>query len=176
MSDLLLQTIVERLEAIGVLLQAMSNDADKAQIELRKKLVDISTEILRLSPNTGVKEVKQLTLAVESLKASIPKPSPVQKPKHFLLRKQTWFAAVAMVIFLAMAWGWGYTFRALTESESDAHKYRYIKSIANPTLSRFYHQVDSVWIVDPSQITDTKPGLFAGEKEKVKPRSSSPTR
>lgn len=176
MSELLLQTIVERLDAQDLLLQTMSKDADKAQIEWRKKMVDLSIEISsHQPPQIDLKEIKQLSLTVESLSNSISQSKPVKSETKFLYRKSTWLVSTGFVIFVLMAWGWGYTFRCLTFSEMDASKYRYLQRIDNPALVRFCRQADSLFFLNSGHPSDTLPPFFAGEKRKGGARSNPKT-
>ncbi len=177
MSELLLQTIVERLDAQDLLLQTMSKDADKAQIELRKKMVDLSIENSSHKPSQiDLKEIQRLSLTVETLRDLISQSKPVEHETKFLYKKSTWLIFTGFVIFILMAWGWGYTFRCWTVSEMEASKYRYLQRIDNPVLGRFCRQVDSLFYVNSGRPTDTLHPSFAGEKRKGGVRSNPKTR
>ena len=166
MSELLLQTIVERLEGQDLLLQTMSTDADKSQLEIRTKLAELRTDIS--SPqssrsNTDTKEIAKLTAAVEALQAAIPVSVPVKPRRYLLLTKATWFVVGMFTLFLAMSWCWGYTFRAWSASEMEGVKFRYLRSVTNSSVSRFCRKADSLYAAGS---LDTLRFYFAGEKEK----------
>jgi hypothetical protein len=171
MSELLLQTIVERLEAQGLLLQTMATDADKAQVEIRAKFASISSEIASLQySRTDPAELEKLMLAVKKLQATTPQSLPESVKKYLWLPSTTWFAIGMFVLFIAMSWCWGYTFRGWSTAEIDGVKFRYLQSIPNNSLSRFCRQADSLHATGS---LDSLLFLFAGEKEK-KHRNSVP--
>lgn len=168
MSELLLQTIVERLEAQDLLLKAMSNDADKGQAEVRKKFEELKGDFALLkSSKHEHPDLKQLTLNVESLRALISQNNPVEAKRHVLRRKSTWLFVGISILFLGMSWCWGYTFRAWSVAEIAGMKYQYLKSVPNPSLARFCRVADSLSaanLLPNSYIPIVKP---AGEKEKA---------
>lgn len=176
MSELLLQAIVERLEAQDLLLKAMSNDADKGQAEVRKKIEELKADFaLQKSSKHDHPDLKQLTLNVESLRALISQKAPMETKKHVLLRKSTWMIAGTAILFLGMSWGWGYTFRAWSAAETAGMKYQYLKSVPNPSLARFCRVADSLSDANLLPNSRTPIVIPAGEKEKpirVSPRSN----
>lgn len=168
MSELLLQAMVERLEAQDFLLKEMSMDADKGQIEVRKKFDELKTDIALLkSEKQDYPDVKQLTLAVESLRILLSHKIPVESKCHLLRRKSTWIFAGISLLFLGMSWCWGYTFKAWSDAEIDGMKYKYMKSIPNLTLARFCRVADSLSAANLLLDSYTPPVKPAGEKEKA---------
>lgn len=173
MSDLLFQAMVERLEAQDFLLKEMSKDADKGQVEVRKKFDELKTDIALLkSEKQEYPDVKQLTLAVESLRILLSQKITVESKRHFLRRKSTWIFVGISLLFLGMSWCCGYTFRAWSAAEMDGMKYRYLKTVSNPTLLRFCRMVDSLSDANLLPVSYTPVTKPAGEKEKA-PRISS---
>lgn len=168
MSELLLQTIVERLEAQDLLLKEMSNDADEGQAEMRKKFDELKAEVaVYKTSKQELPELRQVTQNMEALKALLFQKNPVQAKRNVLHRKSTWIFVGISILFLGMSWCWGYTFRAWSAAEIDGMKYQYLKSIANPSLARFCRVVDSLAasnLLHGSYTPIVKP---AGEKEKI---------
>lgn len=168
MSDLLLQAMVERLEAQDFLLKEMSKDADKGQMEIRKKFDELKTDIASFkSEKQEHPDVKQLTLAVESMRILLSQKIPVESKRHLLRRKSTWIFAGTSLLFLGMSWCWGYTFRAWSAAEIEGMKYQYLKSIPNPTLTRFFRVADSLSAANLLPVSYAPVVKPAGEKEKV---------
>jgi hypothetical protein len=165
MSELLLQIIVEKLDEMGLLQQTTSNDADKRHLELMKQLVNKPGNLQPVTNRLSDADWVQIKQLFTELKSSIP-PEQIQQSKpHYLRRKSTWIFVVLFFVFLAMAWGWGYTFRISTEYETDSVKYRYLKSISSPLLSRFCRQADSIYLSNPKALSDSVVVRLAGEKE-----------
>lgn len=168
MSELLLQTIIERLESQGLFLQTMATDADKSQIELRKKLIDLRIDNSpRQLPQPESNELKELIPLIKSFLAKPVQQEPVKPKTHFLRNKILWLSVGSFCIFLGMAWGWGYTFRISSEYEGDAVKFRYLKTLPNPQIARFCRHADSFYLANPAATADTLATRFAGEKERI---------
>jgi hypothetical protein len=168
MSDLLLQAMVERLEAQDFLLKEMSKDADNGQMEMLKKFDELKTDIALLkSEKQEHPEVKQLTLAVESMRILLSQKIPVESKRPVLRRKATWIFIGIWLLFMGMSWCWGYTFKAWSAAEKDGMKYKYMKSIPNPTLARFCRVADSLSAANRLPDSYTPPVKPAGEKERA---------
>lgn len=168
MSELLLQTIVERLEAQDLLLKEMSNDADKGQAEMRTKFDELKADVaVYKTSKQELPDLNQLKQTVESLKALLSQKSPVNAKRHVLRRKSTWMFVGILILFLGMSWCCGYTFRAWSAAEIAGIKYQYLKSIPNPSLARFCRVADSLSEANLLPCSYTPIVKSAGEKEKV---------
>ncbi len=168
MSELLLQAMVERLEAQDLLLKEMSKDADKGQAEVRKKFEELKTDIALLkSAKQDHPDLNQLRLTVEFLRALLSQMIPMETKTHILRRGSTWMFVGTTILFLGMSWCWGYTFRAWSAAETAGMKYQYLKSIPNPSLSRFCRVADSLSDANLLPVSYTPVTKSAGEKEKA---------
>ncbi len=157
MDDLLLQTVVEKLEDIELLVK--QNSQNITGEELKK----IFEEIKNLSNRMiGFERLNDLTKSLDSCTDKLKEPvqNTVQHRHH--LHKGIWIAIALFVtnIFLLIAW---------INSQINAkhfrandYKYRALKTMEDETLKKVLSEIDSVYKIN-SDFFEKK----VGEKEEI---------
>lgn len=153
MSELLLQTIVEKLEAIELLLTV-----DKQDQHYRQELGDIRKTINELS--TGLKagriptaslsavQAAELSQSLEKLSSRLEMPAVSKTQHHHHLQKGVWWCIGTLLVAILMAWGWLGTYQRLGTHEASAFKYRYFKAWGNREVLRLCRYTDSLYQKD----------------------------
>lgn len=153
MSELLMQTIVEKLEGIELFLKA--TDGNKSQpVDLAPMVNEINTLkkelptlLARHSPDA--KKLEELTRSIDRLQQQIqamPNTSRVEHRHHF--HKAIWISVSLFLIGFFLAWGWMNTYSQLERYEAADIKYRYLKVFGTQALNKLTTRVDSLYQKD----------------------------
>jgi hypothetical protein len=151
MQNLLMQSIVERLEGLELLLHAslgQKSRVDQAAIinELTtlKREIQASYSKLLLDRN-AVHDLKQSLTKLEH-QLSVPRDSKIEY-KH-ILHKGIWFSAVMTLVVLLVVGGWMSTYDKLNWYKEGSIKYRYLKAFGNEGVIKFSMRTDSLYNLD----------------------------
>ena len=159
MSEILLESIVEKLEGIEVFLKAINTGSPQpvdltpilsAISALKKDLVDLPDKLSLHTKKLAELEVN-ITLLLEQLKVPL---NNTVKHKHHL-HKGIWLSAGLSLVLVFLIWGWLYTYSRLEQYEGNDIKYRYFKVYGNQALIKFCAQTDSVYLKDKSGFRDS---------------------
>ncbi len=152
MSELLLQTIIEKLEAMELLLKAES--AGKSEVALQQQITEQFSQLhkeIRLLPAQLLLSKEQVNELLRSINnCTLQLKQPVQnrvEHKHHL-HKGIWIAIALFVICFLLSWGWLNTYKSVEQSEANDIKYRYLKIIGNEWLLNLCNQTDSMYQKD----------------------------
>jgi predicted type IV restriction endonuclease len=133
MDDLLLQTVVEKLEDIELLVK--QNNQNKTGEELKK----ISEELKELSSRAmSAEKINEL------IKSLTPRSNKIEHRHH--LHKGIWIALFVTNIFLLMGWINNHN-NAKQFRETD-YKYRALKTIEDETLKKVLSNIDSLYKIN----------------------------
>jgi len=182
MSEILLESIVEKLEGIEVFLKAINTGSSQPV-----DLTPILSEISALKKDLGdlpdklslhTKKLTELEVNMASLlqQLKLPLNNKIEHKHH--LHKGIWLSAGLFLVLVFLIWGWLNTHSKLELYEANEIKYRYFKVYGNRALIKFCGQIDSVYLKDKSGFRDSveqkEQRLFrqwelnrlAGEKER----------
>lgn len=156
MQHLLMQTIIEKLEAQELLLHAFISQ--KSQVDLSPIIKEITAgrkEIqaiyLKLSGDRNLYVELNQNLIKTQQQLSAPRDSKVEY-KH-QLHKGVWISVGLAFIVLLLAWGWINTFVRLEQYKEGSIKYRYLKAIGNQWVLNLCSQTDNLYNMDKEGFT-----------------------
>ena len=159
MSELLLQTIVEKLEAMELLLKAES--ADKTDVSSQKQITEQFYQLhkeIRLLPaqlSLSKEQMNELLRSINNCTLQLKQPIQNRVEHKHHLHKGIWIAIALFVICFLLSRGWLNTYKSVEQSEANDIKYRYLKIAGNEWLLKLCNHTDSLYQID-------------GEKFKIK--------
>lgn len=150
MSELLMQTIVEKLEGIELFLKATDGNkpqpVDLAPVVNELKALKKELPVLLDCQAPDAKKLEGLTRSIDRLQQQIqmmPNTSRVEHRHHF--HKGIWIAIALLLVTFFLAWGWMNTFSQLERYEAADIKYRYLKTFGTKALNKLTVHVDSLY-------------------------------
>lgn len=182
MSEVLLQTIVEKLEALEIALLKqgkpgkdgeVSNELAPAVNSVRSELIKFNSEVRRNNDrvNNLSKEINTLRLSFVDLKQN-----QVKHIHHF--HKHIWISLSLFIISLLLAYGWMNCHSEKKVFEASDIKYRFWKANGNASLLKIIYHTDSLYNLGKDDFTNEvlraehqiaeqeKQRRVAGEKKK----------
>ena len=149
MSELLLQTIIEKLESLEIAL-LKENNAAKDEVTaqpLLKEVKSLQSEIAKLPFQFKVSDEKMSKLLETITALNLPLENPVQtKVKHnHHLHKGLWVAVGLFLISLLLLLGWINAGNTKEEFKANDIKYRYIKINGNSHLLKLLYHTDNLF-------------------------------
>ena len=178
MSEILLQAIVEKLEALEItLLKQGSAVKDE---ELKTAVKSIQSEFIKFNSifTTNNEKINNLSERINALrvKSSNPIRNQVKYTHHF--HKQVWLSVSLFIISLLVAYGWINCINQKKTFEANDMKYRFWKTHGNSHLLKIVYYTDSLYNLDKDHfmqqvvrsdqqiVEQEKEHRLAGEKEK----------
>ena len=185
MSEILLQAIVEKLEALEIAL--LKQDSAGKVDELKALARSIPPELIKFSStlNANNEKIKGLSQDIRALKVNSDNPEQnlVKHVHHFHMH--VWLSASLFIISLLLAYGWINCSNEKKSFEANDMKYRYWKANGNTHLLKIIYYTDRLYNQDKDnfieqvvrserQISEQeKVHRLAGEKEKVTEKNSN---
>jgi hypothetical protein len=173
MGELLLQIIVEKLEAMELLLRHDSADKD------REVLREIRDEIKKLlATSLSIDKLNELKVSVDACYKKLESPLQNRVDHQHHLHKGIWIAVVLFFISIFFFWQWINAVENKKQFEGNDIKYRALKVTHDRALMQLLYHTDSLYSLDPEHmeqwvvqeeerlIEQTKLLELAGEKEK----------
>ncbi len=147
MSEILLQTIVEKLEAIEIASLKESNAGkDALQQTLLKEVRLVQSEIKKLASQFEVRSERmgELLQGMRNLsfKLDIPLNEKIKHSHH--LHKGIWISVGLFIISFLLLYGWIDCNNEKKAFEEKDIKYRFLKVNNNPSLIKLLFQIDSL--------------------------------
>lgn len=149
MSEILLQAIIEKLEALEIALLKENASDNKAEI---MKIIEEQFAQLRHNPETWTSDFKllhqnisELTKKVSEHKFNSQQPSSNSVEHRYHLHKGIWISAGLLVISILLSWAWFSTYQSKEGFEANAIKYRALKVIADKPLLELLYKTDSLF-------------------------------
>ncbi len=144
MDELLLQTVVEKLEEIELLVKR--NNQNKTEAELKI----IFEEIRNLSSRTISSEIineliKNRNACTNKLNASLQ--NTIEHRHH--LHKGLWIALTLFILNIFLLIGWINSHNKVREFRANDFKYRALKTIEDESLKKVLSNIDSLYKMDP---------------------------
>lgn len=156
MLQLLMQSVVDKLEGMEMLLHAALDQ--KSTIDLSPIIREIASLKKELLPDparyTNVKNaIEQLSQSVVNLdqKLSVQRDAKIEY-KH-VLHKGIWLSSGLALLSLLLIAGWVNTNNKLADYKENDIKYRYLKVIGNKWVRQLCEQTDDLYTKDAGAFT-----------------------
>lgn len=152
MSEILLQTIIEKLEALEIaILKQRNPDNDPAAI---KEIVEQIKKMRAVHDDFSMdfNVINNLTTELKRLsdynKLQQPVSTKIEHRHH--LHKGIWISAVLLMTVLFLSWGWLTSYGNKKVFEANDIKYRALKITENRILLNLLYETDSLYHQDES--------------------------
>ena len=147
MTELLLQTIVEKLEAMELLLH--HDNASKGDDVLKK----VAEEITKIYPTgLSIDKINELKVSVDACykKLECPIQNRIDHKHH--LHRGVWIAFFLFFASIFCLWQWMNTINDKKQFEANDIKYRALKVTADKALIKLLCHTDSLYNLDPTHM------------------------
>jgi hypothetical protein len=158
MNEVLLQTIVEKLEAleIALLKQDKASKDEESSNELAMAVKSVQSELMKFNSERRKNDdcVKELSKELNTLRPNPvnPKQNPVKHIHHF--HKHIWISITLFIISLLLAYGWTNCHSEKKVFEDNDIKYRFWKANGNTSLLKIIYRTDSLYNLDRDHFTN----------------------
>jgi hypothetical protein len=143
MSEILLQTIVEKLQTMEFLLKQDKGDKDE---EVVKRILD---EIKKTSTSSiNIDKIDELKLSIDKCCKNLERPSTNQTTYRHYLHKGIWVAVILFFISTFFLCEWINVINDKKQFEANDIKYRALKVSGNKELFKILCQTDSFYNVN----------------------------
>lgn len=183
MNEVLLKTIIEKLETLEIALLKQSHPAKDCESlnaletlikSVQSELMELNSEVRR---NTDC--VTNLSNQISTLRLNLahPEQNQVKHIHHF--HKHIWISLNLFIILLLCAYGWMNCHIEKKQFEANDMKYRFWKANGNASLLKIIYRTDSLYNLDKDGFTNEvlraeheiaeqeKMNRLAGEKKKI---------
>lgn len=182
MSEILLQAIVEKLEALEIVLlkQSIAGKNEAESSELTTAVESVQSELIKFSSifNSYNEKIDILSKGIHTLR--INPGNPIQNKVKYThhLHKQVWLSVSLFILSLLLAYGWINCSNEKKSFEANDIKYRFWKANGNTHLLKIVFYTDSLYNLDKDHfmqqvvraehqvVEQEKAHRLAGEKEK----------
>ena len=157
MNEVLLQTIIEKLEALEIALLKQSQPAKDAETSnaLATLMRSLQSEIMKLSSECRITtdSVTDLSNQINTLRSNYinPEENQVKHIHHF--HKNIWISVSLFVVSLLFAYGWINCHNEKKQFEANDIQYRFWKANGNVSLLKIIYQTDSIYNLDEDDFT-----------------------
>lgn len=172
MSEILLQAIVEKLEAleIALLKQGSSGKDEEVSNELATAVKSIQPEFIKFSSivNTNNEKINELSEEIHALrlKSGNPIQNQVKHIRHF--HKHVWLSVSLFIASLLLIYGWVNCSNEKKSFEENDMKYRFWKANGNTSLLKIIYYTDSLYNLDKDhfiqQVVRSEQQIYEQEK------------
>ena len=158
MSEVLLQMIVEKLDALGATLsKPVTTGADPAiQETLVKKVKLFQTEMKKFAENLKVNNanLSKLTASLDNhiFQSQQPLRNNIEHRPH--LHKGIWVAVGLFIAAIFFLYKWVDTYQSKKLSEANDIKYRSLKISGDKSLIKYLYQIDSIYNIKGQAIKE----------------------
>jgi hypothetical protein len=140
MSEILLQTIVEKLQTMESLLKQDKNSKDE---EVLKRILD---EIKKASTSSiNIDKIDELKLSIDKCFKTLERPSTNQIIYKHYLHKEIWIAVILFFVSTFFLCEWISTISNKKPFEANDIKYRALKISGDKELLQLLYQIDSFY-------------------------------
>ena len=157
MNEVLLQTIIEKLEAMEIALLKQSDptkDCESLNV-LARLMKSLQSEIMKLSSEyrTNTDCVTDLSNQINTLRSNYinPEQNQVKHIHHF--HKQIWVSVSLFIVSLLFAYGWINCHNEKKQFEANDIQYRFWKANGNVSLLKIIYKTDSLYNLDQDGFT-----------------------
>ncbi len=169
MSEILLQAIVEKLEALEIAL--LKQDSERKDEELKTTVKSVQSELIKFGSifTTNNEKINNLSERINALRVKPGNPiqNQVKHVHHF--HKQVWLSVSLFLISLSLAYGWINCSNEKKSFEANDLEYRFWKANGNTNLLKIVFFTDSLYNLDKDHFTQQVIGAERQiyEQEKV---------
>ena len=169
MSEILLQAIVEKLEALEIAL--LRQDSERKDEELKTTVKSVQSELIKFGSifTTNNEKINNLSERINALRVKPGNPiqNQVKHVHHF--HKQVWLSVSLFLISLSLAYGWINCSYEKKSFEANDLEYRFWKANGNTNLLKIVFFTDSLYNLDKDHFTQQVVGAERQiyEQEKV---------
>jgi hypothetical protein len=166
MNEVLLQTIVEKLEALEIALLKQSQPAKEGEPsnELVTEVKFVQTELVKFNSEvrTNTDCLTNLSNQINTLRLNFahPEQNHVKHIHHF--HKHIWISLSLFIVSLLFAYGWMNCNSEKKQFEANDIKYRFWKANGNTSLLKVVYQTDSLYNLNKDVFTN---GVLRAEHE-----------
>ena len=168
MSEILLQAIIEKLEAleIAVLKKNSANKDEVIQQDLLKEIKSFQSEFKQLPMQfeTSFEKISTLLKSTAHLKFKSGKQTAEQIKHSHHLHKGIWIAIGLFILSLLFLYGWFNCINTKKSFEANDIKYRFLKVNGGTALLKLLFQTDSLYNLNKDSFTKQ---VFEKEKNLV---------
>jgi len=181
MSEVLLQTIVEKLEALEIALLKQSQPAKDGELKaLAAVIKSVQSELMELSSEckTNTDCVTNLSNKINTLRLNFADPEQTHFKHIHHFHKHIWISLTLFIISFLLTYGWMNCHFEKKQFEANDIKYRFWKANGNASLLKIIYQTDSIYNLGKDDFTNKvlrnehqiaeqeKMHQLAGEKKK----------
>lgn len=158
MNEVLLQTIIEKLEALEIALLKQSHQVKDSEPSnaLATAFKSVQSELIKLSQEcrTNTDCVTNLSNQINTLRSNYidPEQNRVKHIHHF--HSQIWISVSLFLISLLLVYGWINCHNEKKQFEANDIKYRFWKANGNTNLLKIIYQTDSLYNLDKANFTN----------------------
>ncbi len=184
MSEILLQAIVEKLEALEntLLTQGNADKNEEALNQLTTSVKSVKSELIKFGFifTENNEKINNLSEGIYALRLKLGNPAQNQVKHTHHFHKQVWLSVSLFLISLLLAYGWVNCSNEKKSFEANDIKYRFWKADSNASLLKLTYYTDRLYNMDKEsfkkqvisaeqQIGDqVKQFRLAGEKRRIK--------
>jgi midasin (ATPase involved in ribosome maturation) len=144
MDELLLQTVVEKLEDIELLVK--QNNQNKTREELKK----ISEELNNFSSRTISSErLNELIKSLHPCTNKLKEPQQITIEHRHHLHKGIWIAIALFIANIFLLTGWINNYNGAKQLRANDYKYRALKTMEGVSLKKVLYNIDSLYEINP---------------------------
>jgi len=182
MSEILLQAIVEKLEAleIALLKQGNAGKNEEASNDLTTAVKSVQYELVKFGSffTSNNEKINNLSDGIFALRLKLGNPAQNQVKHIHYFNRQVWLSVSLFIISLLLAHGWINCSNEKKFFEANDMKYRFWKANGNTSLLKIVFYTDSLYNLDKDNFMQQvvrsehhvaeqeKVHRLAGEKEK----------
>jgi hypothetical protein len=158
MNEVLLQTIVEKLEALEIALLKQTHPANEEEPSngLVTAVKSVQTELIKFNSEvrTNTNYVTNLSNQINTLRLNFAHPGQNQVKHIHHFHKHIWVSLSLFIVSLLFAYGWMNCHIEKRQFEANDIKYRFWKANGNTSLLKVVYQTDSLYNLDKDDFTN----------------------
>lgn len=156
MSEIVLQTIVDKLEAIEIVLlkqQTITID-DEARQAMLNELKAFRNELNMISADVKIsnERANEIWLRLDSYILKRDERVKANVIYHLHLHKSLWVSLALFICSVLLLMGWINTYNSKKQFEANDIKYRALKIKAGKNLVRIFYYMDSSYNINPDSV------------------------
>ncbi len=173
MSEILLQAIVEKLEAleIALLKQSGAGKDEEASSELTTAVESVQSELIKFGSifTKNNEKINSLSEGIYTLRLMSGNPIQNQVKHIHPFHKQVWMSVSLFLISLLLAYGWINCHNEKKSFEANDLKYRFWKANGNASVLKIIFHTDSLYNLDKENFIQqvVRSEHHVAEQEKV---------
>ena len=155
MNEMLLKTIVEKLEALELAWKASGGGENESLVQVKNELYLLRQEFQNLPSRMvpGSSQLAELIESIENLQSALYAPKQSRVEHKHVLHKGIIISAVLFLLVVGLSVSLFNAYKSSEKFAANDIKYRYLKLSRNKNLLRFCSDTDSLYQKDPVSFT-----------------------